>query len=675
LTQHAAPFPPHSLLQGINTLGQGVVNQVRSLGTQMSTGLMGSMGQATGTLAQGVMGGLGSGIGNLGQGLLNPRMRIAGRPEDSGDAGFVGTGGSGVAARGLLQEPASSGSSDTGSSSAGGSSSGSSSVPGDSSSGGSSGVGSGVESSRSSSASSHSRSLQQVDFFANPAAGLTDFVSQGVTSGNFGTQLGTLAGGGGDFAGLMGGDTDLGTQLQAGLVALSNSGAGIGGSTFGGSAGGGLANAGGGAGAWGNVLMQMTGLGGGNADVFNTGSAGGLSGLGGLLSGHKQQQQQQSSNAGGGFGHVLSNLVSAFRPGGGGSSSSSGSSGGGGGDSGNAAYLAQAAGLQQQQQQQQQPYGSSTAYNPSPYSNPMAGWTPEQGMLAPGAGGGTPPGTQVNLQLQLPQQQQQGMPAMGAEQYRDAFNQLTKLPGQAVGSLAGYGTGLATQGYQTTQQLANNVFQQAGQALATGNPVLGATNQPIAVPGVGQDPNTYMIGGSDYYPGGSNGFGQAGQQFQQAGGRTAPGLVTGQLVPATTRNNQFGGGSVGSGGQFISQPTQPGGVMDPATGVYACVLGGGSHRKCVLATTADPDTLLRCRAPCPTALAPPQASLVSPRPASRQRPIRSTGAAATGATAHPLPPSSQRPLRRCPSIQAACWLVQAAARSRSSARRRCSRTL
>ena len=42
--------------------------------------------------------------------------------------------------------------------------------------------------------------------------------------------------------------------------------------------------------------MQMTGLGGGNADVFNTGSAGGLSGLGSLLSGHKQQQSSRHTH-------------------------------------------------------------------------------------------------------------------------------------------------------------------------------------------------------------------------------------------------------------------------------------------------------------------------------------------------------------------------------------------
>jgi hypothetical protein len=205
--------------------------------------------------------------------------------------------------------------------------------------------------------------------------------------------------------------------------------------------------------------------------------------------------------------------------------------------------------------------GSNSLYAPfSPLQ--QAGYNLEQGSLG-GVQGLAAPGQQ--------QQQQAGGqgPFMGADTYSQAFQQLTKIPGQATGALAGYGTGLTNQGLQATQNLGNQMFQQVSQNLAAGQPVLGDGNQPMVVQGLGQDPNTYVIGGNDYYPGGA-GQGQV-QQFTQAPGATggSSGLATGQFVPSTTQREQFAGGSLGSGGQFVSQPTQPAGTIDPTTG------GGG----------------------------------------------------------------------------------------------------
>lgn len=499
-------------------MGQGLVNQVRSIGNQVSDGLAGSVGQATGTLAQGAFQGIGAGLGNLGQGILNPHARIAGQPgqssgssggysgsnglvqdalvggaslfpEAAGFGGIVGSAG-GKHTRILLQQgPTASLATSGGSSSSSSSGDGSSNGRGSSSSGG-------------------GRGLKQVDFFAAPMA-LNDFVSQGVTSGSFGTQLGQ--------------DAALNSQIQAGLSALAGTGTGIGGNALGANTGrGGLA-----------ALARLAGLGGGGAEVFNTGGGNGaLGGLGGILSNVVGGAARK--RGGGGLGGLLSGLAHGRGSNADGSSGSDGSV--------EAASLAQFGGNA----------GSSTMYNP--FSQQQVGYTLEQG------------------QQQNPQQQQT---YMNPDLYDQAFQQLQKVPGQAAGALAGYGTGLANQGIQTFQNLGNQIQMQAGQSLANGEPLLGSHNQPMVVQGLGQDPNTYVIGGSDYYPGGS-GVGQT-QQFNTAGNSQPAGLVTGQFVPSTARTSasnpqQFAGGSLGSGGQFVSEPTQPAGPIDPITGEFGLII-------------------------------------------------------------------------------------------------------
>lgn len=534
-------------------LGQGVVNQVRSIGNQVSDGLAGSVGQATGTLAQGAFQGIGAGLGNLGQGLLNPNARIAGKPEDSGGYSRYTGGSSGGYSSGLAQDAYTGGASlypeaAYGGSmmmAGGGSSSGgtagrkytrvllqSSHLPGrglaaaagsSSTMGSSSSSSAGAGSVTDSDGRGSGRSLQQVDFFAAPMA-LQDFVSQGVTSGSFGTQLGQ--------------NTDLGSQLQAGMSALAGSGAGIGGNILGGNAAG--ANTAGGLG----TLARLAGLG-GAADVFSSAAArtGGLTGLLSNVVGGGSGAAARKSSGGGGLSGLFSGLTHRF---------------GRGSSNDNNAGTAAAAldGLSQ--------LGgtgsSSTMYNPfgqqAQQQQQPAGYTLEQGSL--GASSGS-----QGLAAAGQQNPQQQNPYMGADMYDQAFQQLTRVPGQAVGALAGYGTGLANQGIQSAQNLGNQVFQQASQNLANGEPVLGGSqSQPLVVPGLGQDPNTYVIGGSDYYPGGSSN--NQVQQFNQVPGTSN--LATGQLVPTTSRNNMFSGGSLGTGGQFVSQPTNPSGVIDPATG-------------------------------------------------------------------------------------------------------------
>jgi hypothetical protein len=561
-------------LQAIGQFGQGLVNQVQSLGNQVSGSLADSMGQATGTIAQGMFRGLGSGFGQLGQGLLNPNMRVAGPSQrrlaaaavdsSSGGGGGVSDGDSssgGVSVsqgsgRALLAEEAIAGgvsmfpeAAMAGSmvGSIGGSSSSSSGgkrtrellhfdpvaaagsagamVVASSSMGSKDGSGSSGGSDGGSSGGS-TRSLQQVDFFAAPLA-MNDFVSQGVTSGAFGTQLGG----------------DLNGQIQAGLQALVGTGNGIGGNALNPAAT--TPNTLG-------VLARMAGFG-GNADPFNApGGNGGLGGLGNLISnvvgggGGGAGGGGSSGKKKGGLGGLLSGLTHSL----GGRGSSSGSSGSNAGSSDSPVAAASVAGTQYNNP------GSSTMYS---------SFTPQQqqqGGLEQGGFGGMQ-GLAGQQQQGLPGQQQQQGPYMTPDQYSQAFQQMTKIPGQAVGALAGYGTGMLNQGIQTAQNLGGQVFGQVGQNLATGQPVLGGNNQPVVVQGLGQDPNTYVIGGSDYYPGGS-GPGQV-QQLEQG----SAGLVTGQMVPQTTLRNQYAGGALGTGGQFVSQPTQPAGVIDTTTGKTA----------------------------------------------------------------------------------------------------------
>lgn len=627
--------------QAIGNFGQGLINQVKSLGNQVSDGLGGSIGQATGTLAQGAFQGIGAGLGNLGSGILNPNMRLAGKPdaEDSSIGSFGGFSSN----RGLLAVVGGGGGSSDSSSSGG------PSLAQDALQGGvslfpeaamavglgssiSSSVGSSVIISSSSdankptrtllhkdasstaaaltkkqpqlltpsskdpagaagdmvvassvhpdSSSSGSRSLQQVDFFAAPA-GINDFVSQGVASGAFGTQLGA-------------GGADLNSQIQAGLQALAGTGDGIGGNFFTGAANtgsGGLA-----------TLARMAGLG-GAADVFNTGGVGGalgglssLFGGGGAGGGEGVGDAAAVGAAGGGaaatrrrgLGGLLSGIAHGLGGGRGGSNAAAAS----GGSSSNAADFSAAslAGLSQQQQQQYG--GSNTMYTPfSQQQQPqLESYNLEQGSLGQAVQQGV--GLIQGLAGAPQQQQQQNPnkpnPYMDASMYNQAFQQLSKIPGQAVGALAGFGTGLANQGIQATQTLGNQIYQQAGQNLANGQPILG-TNQPMVVQGLGQDPNTYVIGGSDYNPGGA-GLGQMQQLEQGMGsGLALPrqnALGSGQLVSSTNLRNQYAGGQLGTGGQFVRQPTQPSGVLDPTTGMLLVLFCGLLRNRCAASASA-----------------------------------------------------------------------------------------
>jgi hypothetical protein len=557
------------------------------------------MGQATGTIAQGMFRGLGAGFGQLGQGLLNPnmrladpsaRMRLAAAGSDTDSSGSSGSSGSGMVQEALsggasifpealsaVNMAASSSSSSSGAdgkqtrtlmafdpvAAAG--------AAGDmvvasstmqqqqhSSRGGSSdGAGSSAGSSDGSSGGSGSRSLQQVDFFAGPMA-LNNFVNEGVTSGAFGTQLG------GDLSG----------QIQTGLAALAGTGTGIGADALAGT------NALTGGSSGGNALGQLArlaglgGLGGNAADPFNAGGANPLGGIGSLLSnvvgGSSSSSSGSSSGKKKGLGGFISGL--AHRVGGRGSGSSST------GDASDAAVgAASLSGVQSASgtdgSTMYSPYGQQQYGQQYGQQQGAAQYIMEQGTLGPAAAGLAQQGLTA-LQGQQQQQQQRPSPGqpgssfMGPDQYSQAFQQLTKIPGQAAGALTGYGLGLANQGLQTTQNLGNQIFNQAGQNLADGNPVVGGNSQPLVVPGLGQDPNTYVIGGSDYYPGG-NGQGQV-QQFNQVPAGPSS-LVSGQMTPATNQRNQFGGGQLGTGGQFVTQPTQPAGVLDPSTGgLFLC---------------------------------------------------------------------------------------------------------
>jgi hypothetical protein len=220
--------------------------------------------------------------------------------------------------------------------------------------------------------------------------------------------------------------------------------------------------------------------------------------------------------------------------------------------------------------------------------------------------------------------------------YNQPFQNLAQVPGQVAGASKGYNTGLMQQGVQQAQGLASTIQQQSQQSLSTPNqPLTGGNKQPVAVQGLGQDPNTYLIGGSDYYPGGSNGYGQtgglyqatprlpgqgvtpattgtpsinwgdavpgisaaqsardsqgsagqglagqgsAGQGFAQPGGGVAGySLTSGQLVSSTNLNNQYAGGQLDSGGQFIGANPNAGGTFDPATGELTPGGGGNPH--------------------------------------------------------------------------------------------------
>jgi hypothetical protein len=569
-------------LQAIGQFGQGLVNQVRSIGNQVSDNLAGSVGQATGTLAQGAFQGLGAGLGQLGQGMLNPNMRLAnpasrvllaGQSDGSGDSSSSSSSGGGDDSGGssgggsvLVREALAGGASifpEAAVATAMGSSSSSDAegmqtrtllhfdrvaaagsagdlVIASSTMGSSDGSGSSGGSSDGSSGGS-TRSLQQVDFFAAPMA-LNNFVNEGVTSGSFGTQLG---------------QGELNGQFQAGLSALAGSGTGIGADVLG---------AGGNAGGLGQLarLAGLGGLGGNAADPFNAGGGNGaLGGLGGILSSvvGGGGSGGAAKKKGGGLGGLLSGIAHGFGAG--------RSSGTGGSDANSAVGAASLAGAQ---------YGSgtdgSTMY--SPYSQQQgaggtAGYILEQGSL-----GGAQQGPAAAAAAgQNPQQSAYMQPDL----YNQAFQQLQKVPGQAVGALTGYGLGLANQGLQTTQNLGNQMFQQVGENLANGNPVVGGNNQPMVVQGLGQDPNTYVIGGSDYYPGG-NGAGQV-QQFNQV--PAGPGqLVSGQMTPATNQRGMFGGGQLGSGGQFVTQSTQPVGVIDPATGEAATAAAAAAASRLLL---------------------------------------------------------------------------------------------
>ncbi|KAF6263504.1 hypothetical protein COO60DRAFT_1635124 [Scenedesmus sp. NREL 46B-D3] len=153
--------------------------------------------------------------------------------------------------------------------------------------------------------------------------------------------------------------------------------------------------------------------------------------------------------------------------------------------------------------------------------------------------------------------------------YEQDMGQLAQLPGQAVGAMAGYGTGVAQQGHQTVQDAGSNMLQQGITSLQTpGQPVLGGNQQPTVVQGLGQDPNTYLLGGSDYYPGGSNAYGQAGGPgATYTAGQGA--LAGGALTPSSTIGGQYAGGQLDTGGGFTGQNPNPGGAFDPSTGQFA----------------------------------------------------------------------------------------------------------
>jgi hypothetical protein len=383
--------------------------------------------------------------------------------------------------------------------------------------------------------SSASRGLKQASMFmTNPeitsfgigainAAGGNNFPADlGLSGfgGDFGGGLGGLGGFGGGLGGLGGGLGGLGGGLNAlgvggGLGGLGNNPL----AALGGLAGGGSGLGGG------------DGLGGALAGGLGRSPAGGVGGLLGALFNNKKGAQTPASSSGssnaGGFSNPFS---SGHLP------SSSSSSGSGGGS--------------------YNPYGA------------LAGL--EQGTLGSGISASMPaaglPGTAAAAAGGAAAMQQGAFNPYASVNYEQNMGQLAQIPGQAIGAMAGYGTGIAQQGQQTIQNAGSNMVQQGLTSLQTpGQPVLGGNQQPTVVQGLGQDPNTYLLGGSDYYPGGSNAFGQA-------GGRGATytagqgGLTGGALTPSTTIGGQFAGGQLGSGGGFIGQNPNPGGTFDPSTG-------------------------------------------------------------------------------------------------------------
>jgi hypothetical protein len=550
-----------NMQNSIGTIGQGVVNQVNSLGNQVSNNLARSAGQSFGNIAAGGMFGVGQGLGGLAAGLHSGAgMRLAGTDTaDGSSSSSKGSAGHGAPAGNVVSADLFF--KDLGS------------IPrGDSKSATAGPTASGDMQFASGSSSSGSRGLKQASMFmtnpeitsfgvgaVNAAAGNNFPADLGLSgfSGDFGGGLGGLGGLGGGLSGLGGSLGGLGGGLgglggglgglAGGLNALGNVQGGLGAlnnnplAAIGNLAGNLAGGAGGlGGGGLGGGLLGGGGLGGGLAGGLGRSPASGVGGLlGALFNNKKGAQTFTSKSASNNVGGFNGQYTSGRLPG---SSSSS---------------------------------GGSSISNYNPYGA-LAGW--EQGTLgssssssnalgsgmpaaAAAGGGGSSSGSF----------QESTINPYASVNYEQSMAQLAQIPGQAIGAMAGYGTGIAQQGHQTIQNAGSNMVQQGITSLQTpGQPVLGGNQQPTVVQGLGQDPNTYLLGGSDYYPGGSNAFGQAGgpAATYTAGQGT---LTSGALTPSTTIGGQFAGGQLGSGGGFIGQNSNPGGTFDPSTGERCAV--------------------------------------------------------------------------------------------------------
>ncbi|KAF8065479.1 hypothetical protein HT031_003080 [Scenedesmus sp. PABB004] len=522
--------------QSLGAVGQGVVNQVGSLGNQVSAGLANSAGQSVGNLAAGGLYGLGqAGMSGLSAGLF-AGARLAGGDGAEPAAGGADSGaGGGLFGRlGARQGRSLQLGGDAGAQlGAGGGAGGGAVAPGLS-----------AEELESSAA----RGLQQLaSWMTNPE--MTNFGMGAINSGglqNFAADYGLGGGLGGALGGLGGALGGLGGGLGGGLPGLA--GLAGGGGLAGLAGGGGLAGLAGGAGGLAGLAGGAGGLaglaGGGGLPGLGLGAGGGgLPGLGALPGLGGGGLPGLGLGAGARSGGGLGGLLGALKPGGRGQTPVA------------AAGPAPA-----------QPTGASSAAA-SPFGGALRGWeqapaggaaasaAPSGGAAAAGVAGGAAPYNPY-----------------ASVQYDQQFAQLAAVPGQAKGALMGYGTGLTSQGLTSAVDLGKTLTQQAASSLAApGQPLLGGNQQPAVVPGLAQDPNTYLLGGSDYYAGGSSGVGQAGAGGPASGTAYTPGqgaLTGGQLVSSTNIGEQYAGGQLGTGGGFVGSNPNPGGAFDPSTGQF-----------------------------------------------------------------------------------------------------------
>lgn len=610
--------------QSITQAGTGITNQLGALGPQISSGLASSVGQSLGGLAAGGMYGVGQGVAGLTAGLHSgmrlaaPGQQDTASEEDaagsSDSAGNRPPGGLLKLLGDVLQEHLDRERSSSSSSMSGGGVTGlRMAAPGFVAmhSSGSSGS--------SASSSSSMRGLQQVaDFMTNPT--ITSFGMQAINAGgmnNFASEFGLdtsgLAGFGGGGLGTAGGGSPLSGLARGALQQLGAAAAGVG--------GGGGAIPGGLAGLSSAALQQLGGAGAGagaGATGALPGFLGGRSSAGQLPGGLAGSTGQMASTSGRGQG--LGGLLSAFGGrgagsggglgglfGGGAQHHTSSSSGGGGGLglSSNSAGLSSgvnspfwAVGARQAG------VDSSAASNPS--ASIIAGWeqaavgVPGSGQASstwPGSGQASNswPGSGQASNSWLEYGQAGSLPGSlngfasaqptatlsstanqftAPTSYAQPLGQLATVPGQAAGAIAGYSAGLAQQGADISKAAGAALLSQASVSLAApGTPLLGGNQAPLVVKGVGQDPNTYLMGGSDFYPGGSNAVGQvnpAAATYTAGQG----GLTSGRLTPSHALGGQFGGGQLNTGGGFTTQNPNPGGTFDPATG--ACTRPAGA---------------------------------------------------------------------------------------------------